>query len=53
MAMVNVEIPVGGDILDLAFSRAKPHARFVICGGKSMQLNAPASILTSSSYQPI
>lgn len=25
---------VGGDVLDLAFKRAKPHARFVICGGK-------------------
>lgn len=24
---------VGGDILDLAFSRAKAHSRFVICGG--------------------
>ena len=26
---------VGGDILDLALSRAKPHARFVICGAIS------------------
>lgn len=26
---------VGGDILDLALSRAKPHSRFVICGGIS------------------
>jgi hypothetical protein len=26
-------VPVGGEILDLALSRAKPHARFVICGG--------------------
>lgn len=26
---------VGGDILDLALSRAKPHARFVMCGGIS------------------
>ncbi|EXJ91855.1 hypothetical protein A1O3_00405 [Capronia epimyces CBS 606.96] len=26
---------VGGEILDLALSRAKPHARFVICGGIS------------------
>lgn len=25
---------VGGDILDLALSRAKAHARFVICGGE-------------------
>ena len=30
---------VGGDILDLALSRAKPHSRFVICGGIS-QYNA-------------
>jgi NADPH-dependent curcumin reductase CurA len=30
---------VGGDILDLALSRAKPHARFVMCGGIS-QYNA-------------
>jgi len=30
---------VGGEILDLALSRAKPHARFVICGGIS-QYNA-------------
>lgn len=26
---------VGGEILDLALSRAKPHSRFVICGGIS------------------
>jgi len=25
---------VGGDVLELALSRAKPHARFVMCGGK-------------------
>ena len=30
---------VGGDILDLALSRAAPHARFVMCGGIS-QYNA-------------
>jgi NADPH-dependent curcumin reductase CurA len=30
---------VGGEILDLALSRAKPHARFVMCGGIS-QYNA-------------
>jgi len=30
---------VGGDILDMALSRAKPHARFVMCGGIS-QYNA-------------
>lgn len=26
---------VGGEILDMALARAKPHARFVMCGGKS------------------
>jgi len=26
---------VGGEVLDLALSRAKPHARFVMCGGIS------------------
>lgn len=26
---------VGGEVLDLALSRAKPHSRFVICGGIS------------------
>ncbi|KAL8627864.1 hypothetical protein Q9189_006429 [Teloschistes chrysophthalmus] len=26
---------VGGDVLDLALSHAKPHARFVMCGGMS------------------
>lgn len=25
---------VGGDVLELALSRAKPHARFVMCGGE-------------------
>jgi len=24
---------VGGQVLELALSRAKPHARFVMCGG--------------------
>jgi NADPH-dependent curcumin reductase CurA len=32
---------VGGETLDLALSRAKPHARFVMCGGIS-QYNAEA-----------
>ncbi|KIV93040.1 hypothetical protein PV10_04285 [Exophiala mesophila] len=31
---------VGGDILDLALSRAKPHARFVMCGGISQYNSA-------------
>lgn len=26
---------VGGEILDMALGRAKPHARFVMCGGMS------------------
>ena len=26
---------VGGDVLELALSRAKPHSRFVMCGGDS------------------
>jgi NADPH-dependent curcumin reductase CurA len=33
---------VGGDILDLALGRAKPHSRFVMCGGIS-QYNAGAA----------
>lgn len=31
---------VGGDILDLALSRAKPHSRFVMCGGISQYNSA-------------
>ncbi len=27
---------VGGDILDLALTRAKAHARFVMCGGECL-----------------
>lgn len=35
---------VGGDILELALSRAKAHARFVMCGGKfPIVLNSHAS----------
>ncbi|KAM3072125.1 hypothetical protein ACMFMG_008586 [Clarireedia jacksonii] len=30
---------VGGDILDLALSRAKPFSRFVMCGGKFVPFN--------------
>lgn len=33
---------VGGEVLDLALSRAKPHARFVMCGGIS-QYNSSSS----------
>ena len=25
---------VGGDVLDMALTRAKPYARFVMCGGE-------------------
>ena len=32
---------VGGDVLELALSRAKPHSRFVICGGKCLVLAKP------------
>jgi hypothetical protein len=49
------EMLVGGEVLDLALSRAKPHARFVICGGKSW--NEPreccSTILTQARNQPI
>ncbi|KAL9011725.1 MAG: hypothetical protein Q9173_003455 [Seirophora scorigena] len=34
---------VGGEVLDLALSRAKPHARFVICGGTSLIID-PANL---------
>ena len=30
----NLRMLVGGEVLDLALARAKPHARFVICGGE-------------------
>ncbi|KAF1988202.1 NADP-dependent leukotriene B4 12-hydroxydehydrogenase [Aulographum hederae CBS 113979] len=33
---------VGGEILDLALGRAKPHARFVMCGGISQYNTADA-----------
>ncbi|KAK5050102.1 hypothetical protein LTR84_004222 [Exophiala bonariae] len=33
---------VGGEILDIALSRAKPHSRFVICGGISQYNTAKA-----------
>lgn len=45
---------VGGGVLDLAFSRAKPHARFVICGGMSASFPfLLTAILNSSSHQPV
>lgn len=33
---------VGGEILDLALGRAKPHARFVMCGAISQYNKAKA-----------
>ena len=35
---------VGGEVLELALSRAKPHARFVICGGANL-ISLPLPIL--------
>jgi hypothetical protein len=49
----NLELPVGGEVLDLAFAQAKPHARFVICGGKLRPSNRPALMLILCSYQPV
>lgn len=41
---------VGGDILDIALGRAKPHARFVLCGGISQyntkEVKGPKNILS-------
>ena len=44
---------VGGDILDLALSRAKIHARFVICGGKLFCSGYIEMRLIYSSYQSV
>jgi NADPH-dependent curcumin reductase CurA len=33
-------VVVGGDILDMALARAKPHARFVMCGAISQYNNS-------------
>ncbi|KAL8731720.1 MAG: hypothetical protein Q9181_004201 [Wetmoreana brouardii] len=38
---VHLSLIVGGEVLDLALSRAKPHARFVICGGMLERLQYP------------
>ena len=49
------EMLVGGEILDLALSRAKPHARFVICGGMlwGESRECCSAILTQARNQPI
>ena len=31
-------VAVGGEVLDMALGRAKPHARFVMCGGMANAL---------------
>lgn len=36
---------VGGSILELALSRAKPHARFVMCGGKFPRFSLSLCVL--------
>jgi NADPH-dependent curcumin reductase CurA len=45
---------VGGEILDMALSRAKPHARFVMCGAISEYNKKKASGLSVSIriYEP-
>lgn len=44
---------VGGEILDLALSRANQHARFVICGGKLRDPPVVRNLLTWYSHKPI
>jgi NADPH-dependent curcumin reductase CurA len=45
---------VGGDVLELALSRAKPHSRFVMCGGESpLYLTLVFPALTAYSDQSI
>lgn len=45
---------VGGEILELALSRAKIHSRFVICGGKSsVHFDLARLVLTQNSYQSV
>jgi len=39
---------VGGEILDMALARAKPHSRFVMCGAISEYNKKKASGLTVS-----
>ncbi|KAF2636669.1 NAD(P)-binding protein [Massarina eburnea CBS 473.64] len=41
---------VGGDILDLALSRAKPHSRFVMCGAISQYNNKRTEIKGPKNY---
>ena len=44
---------VGGEILELAISRAQIHARFVMCGGAYSTVPFTWRFLTSRSYQPV
>ena len=44
---------VGGEILELAISRAKFHARFVMCGGAYFPLHIVWMALTTHSHQPV
>jgi hypothetical protein len=55
MCQIADEMLVGGEILDMALSRAKPHARFVICGGKPWNESREccSTILTQARNQPI
>ena len=43
---------VGGEILDLALTRAKPHARFVMCGAIS-QYNSTKPYGLKVSHLPL
>lgn len=45
---------VGGEILELALAKAKPHARFVMCGGTHSSVLQPLKAANlEHSYQPI
>jgi NADPH-dependent curcumin reductase CurA len=44
---------VGGEQLDLALARAKPFARFVICGGTFRHFCSDRYVLMNSSYQSV
>lgn len=41
---------VGGEVLDLALARAKPHARFVICGGTFFSYHSTKSLCTNNTH---
>ena len=44
---------VGGEILELAISKAKFHARFVMCGGAYSPTYIVSVVLTTCSHQPV